>query len=280
MPVVTDKEYYLDENLKANLDFCIKRQEKKFDHLFIIDGDEGYGKTNLAIGMGTYLSWATQQEMKIFFDVERLLDYAATNTKKVIIWDEAALIGLSKEWRNRIQIKLTKFLMVARKKGHFYIFNLPHIVELNKYLAVYRSIALLHTYSSDNLHRGEFVFLSKRLKNRAWFEMKKNNMQFYKKFDFHGKFVIAEHLIDMEQYDKEKDEAIISITEDEQPTGQKLKIIYLQHYISRLDRYSYDELAEIFGVHRQALYNWAKLDKKHPQIVEERGFYRKSRTNT
>ena len=271
---VTDKDYYLDDNLKENLDFCIKRQKKNFDHVFIIDGNEGYGKSSFSLAVGNYLAYSTGKPFSldnVFFDVDKMMEFAVKTEEQVIIWDEAALMGLSKEWQNKLQIKLTKLLMVARKKRHFWIFNIPSIAELNSYVAVRRSIALLHVYSPDHITRGAFVFLNKRIKNKAYIEMKKSKREYYGKYNFHGKFTDTSWLIDNKAYEAKKDAAILSVLDTETVNSVSAKLIKLQYGVTTLERYSLDELAPIFGVDKRTLYNWKNLSSKYPHILGESG---------
>ena len=89
MAIVTDKQYYLDDMLIKNLDFCIKRQKKKFDHLIILDGKEGYGKTTFSLAIAYYLAEQTNTsfslEQNVFFDLDKLLDVASRTEKQVFI---------------------------------------------------------------------------------------------------------------------------------------------------------------------------------------------------
>lgn len=54
MAVVTDKQYYLDDNLIRKLKDMKKRQDKNHDNVLIIDGPEGFGKSTIATQIGYF----------------------------------------------------------------------------------------------------------------------------------------------------------------------------------------------------------------------------------
>lgn len=277
MVLVTDKQYSMELALKNGLDVCLKRIEKKFDNVIIIDGQEGSGKSTLGVGVGYYIAYKLGKRFSvdnIFFDAERMLKFAAENEREVIIWDEAALAGLSKQWQSKIQMKLIKILMTARKKNHFWIFIIPSIAELAKYIAVNRSVLLLHVYTRQNLQRGRFVGFNQKAKNYAYSMMKKTRQPYYSKYSIRGSFPNTNHLIDMEAYEKKKDEAILSVfNEQESTSATQTRLLKLQHQVSMLSSYPHEipvlKLAEHFGVTRQTIWNWQNIPQKHPQILEK-----------
>jgi len=226
---VTDKNYYLDDNLKTILDYCLKRQRKKFDHLFIIDGDEGYGKSTMVLAPAYYLAYKTgatfNVKENIFFDLDSMLKRASETEKQILIWDEAALGGMSLQWQTQIQQKLIQMLMVARKKGHFWFFVIPKFFKLNEYIVLDRAIGLVHVYSEDDLTRGRFVYFDKNKKNKLYYNYRKNRTRNYRDYLFAGKFTNATHIIDLEEYDRLKDEAILNIYR-EKPENMKREDVY------------------------------------------------------
>lgn len=271
MVLVTDKQYYMDENLRDNLDFCIERQKKNFDHLLIIDGKEGYGKSTFGASAGYYLAWKTGKSFdinNIFFDMEEMFKFASSTEEQVILWDEAALGGLASEWQNKFQKKLIKLLMVARKKRHFWVFIVPHFLRLNEYLAVDRSIALIHIYSHDNITRGRFVFFSTSKKDGMYSYFRTTHKKDYSRYDFHGRFTDTSFLINQEEYDKKKDAAIASLVNDDEQGKHNIKILSQQYLITKLDRYSKTEIAELLHIDRKTLYLWSLIPEKYPKVAD------------
>jgi hypothetical protein len=228
MVLVTNKQYYLDPKLKEKLDLMIKRMEVGKDNLLLVDGDEGDGKTNISMGVGYYVAYTCNRPFSlenIFFDLDKLIDFAIKTKEQVIIWDEGALGGLASEWWNKNQKKFIKLLMIARKRQHFWIVNIPKFFKLNEYFVIDRSIGLLHVYMRGGLEHGKFVYFNQTQKEKLWEDWRRTHIRSYKKFwSFHGTFVMFleskgdrfEDVISDVGYNKKKDEAILSIDKSEE----------------------------------------------------------------
>lgn len=264
---VTDKDYYLDDNLVKVLDTCLKRQTKNFDHVFILDGDEGYGKTTLSFQMAYYVAHQTKKEFKYFFDLEEMLHFASKTEEQVIVWDEAALGALGTDWHSKAQKLLIKMLMVARKKRHFFFFNIPKFYKLQEYISVDRSIGLIHVYSEDHIKRGNFCYYGKRKKQNLYENWKRSRGRGYNKYEFTGKFTAAT-LVNEEEYDKKKDEAILSImSEETNASGKQVELWKLKYKFWKFIRnrgIKYEEAGEELGIDASAICKWGKLIDKIP----------------
>ena len=226
MVLVTDKKYYLDPRLKEKLDLMIARMKHGKDNLLLVDGDEGDGKTNMSMLVGYYFAYTTGREFNldhIFFDLDKLIDFAVNNKEQVIIWDEGALGGLASEWWNKNQKKFIKLMMIARKKKHFWVVNIPKFFKLNEYFVIDRSVGLIHVYLMGGTQHGCFVYFNQIQKEKLWETWKKTRVRSYKKwFSFHGRFIMFlgrdrfKDIIDEVQYDTKKDYAIMSINKEEE----------------------------------------------------------------
>lgn len=212
MVLVTDDHIYLNHHLKDFLDLCIQREKHHWDNVIIIDGKERSGKTTLMKSICHYVAKQTNKEFNldhIFFDPEEMLKFATSTQKQVIVWDEAALGGMATQWQNEVQQKLNAALMVTGKYNHFYVFIIPSLFRLNRYLALDRSIALLHVYSPDLLSRGEFFCLNENQK--AWvYNNNKKSETYGKNSSFSGSFTLkgTDEIINDSAYELKKDAAI------------------------------------------------------------------------
>lgn len=237
MTKVTNLKYHLNHYLKDLLDLCYERQKKKWDNLIIIDGVERSGKTTLAILIAYYYAHISKLKFgieNIFFDPEKLLDFATQTQNNIMIWDEAAFGGMAQEWHTRVQKILCKMLMTTGKYGHFYIFIIPNFFRLKDYLAVDRSLALIHVYSPDLINRGYFICLNE-LQKKWVYNQNKKSMTYGKNFSFNGRFVhqITSKMIDLNEYEKRKDQAIqYELNKAKDRTHQKL--IRLQYNIASM----------------------------------------------
>ncbi len=254
----------MEEKLKEKLDLCVARctGEKKLDNLIIVDGDEGIGKTTFAIQCAYYMAQQSKRSFSVdnvFFDLDKMFEYVRTTTDKVIVWDEAALGGLSTDWRNEQQRTLIKLLMVARKKRHIYIFNIPKFFKLNEYLIVDRSIALIHIYARREIEQGRFCYYKKSSKERLFYDRLRTRQRNYKRYyDFHGSFPnVLGQLINEEEYERKKDEAILSIGINKERNKWKEKVIDYQTRLAKSD-INKELLAETLGISLRTVYNWVE----------------------
>ena len=273
---VTDKQFYLDPKLKEKMDLCIDRctGKRKLDNLIIIDGDEGFGKTTLAVSLAYYVHHETKRPFDvnhIFFDLEKLINFAKSTEDQIIIWDEAALGGLSTQWHSKKQQKLIQLLMVARKKRHFFIFNIPKFFKLAEYILVDRAICLVHVYARHELELGRFCYFKKKSKELLYYDRIRSKARNYNKFmDFWGTFSNAlPKLIDEDAYDKKKDKAIMSIGEDDTKVS-KWKGRYDELCI-KLGKCNIEKkvLSECLDIPINTLYDWAKKGDKSPNLLGE-----------
>ena len=276
MARVTELNYYMDDMLKVKCDLMVDRCTKKnFDNLLIFDGDEGYGKTTMSIGVAKYFSHETGRAFSvknIFFDLDKMMDFAMKNKEQIILWDEAALGGLSDQFRSQLQTKLIQLLMVARKKKHIWIFNIPKFFKLREYIILDRAIGLIHVYARNEIDLGRFVYYSKKKKERLYYNFKRTRVRNYKKFaDFHGTFpdVLAQ-IIDEDEYDKMKDKAILSIGEDAKTNHHVVKLVTLQHKIATRSMND-TALGKVLGINRKTIAEWRKLPEKYKFLKEDNG---------
>lgn len=270
---VTDKNIYLEAMLIKDLDKAVERQNKKWDSNIIIDGEEGSGKTTLSWGIGYYLAWKTGRKFdvdNIFFDVSKMMKFAVETRKQIIIWDEAALEALATNWQSSLQKQLIKILMTARKNGHFFIFLIPKFYKLTEYIAVDRSIMLLHTYSPDNLTRGYFTAYNRKKKEFFYEKFRSSRRKPYHDFTYRGTYPKAYiSLINEEAYEAKKDKAIASILIEDtksNPSVEKLKrfqyLLYTYPFGNQKDK------AVHWGVDPRTIRKWSEnpiIDSNSPR---------------
>lgn len=246
--LVTDKQYYMEKKLVEKCETYVGRQEQKFDHLIILDGEEGYGKTTCAVHLCYYLAHLTGKSFtteNIFFDPEKMMEHASKTRKQIIMWDEAAFGAMGSQWQNKTQQKLVMCMMTARKMGHFWVFLIPEVDKLKDYF-IRRACALIHIYSPDDIHRGKYVFFNKKKKNLIRNTIKRRKEVSYKDYSFRAEFKdVLANLIDEDLYEAAKDKAIMdAFKEDEVNNPYKVKYEDLKFKIGGL----YDYLKDKYGI--------------------------------
>lgn len=270
--------HYVDPLLKKKLRLIAERctnNTSKLDALLLNDGNEGYGKTTLSVLEAAYLAFLTGRSFSvenIFFDVDKLIDFAKSTKEQIIIWDEAALGGLSTEWWNKSQRNLIKLLMTIRKKRHIFIFNIPKFYKLSPYITQDRAIGLVHVYAQNETRLGCFAYYNKRSLEYLDEQYRRTKKKLYKMaYSFRGTFPNAlPKLINEKRYDEMKDEAIESIGSSKTDRHAK-KLQILQVKIADLVKKGYftqKEVCKNLGVAPRTLRSWSQL-KIIPQILDD-----------
>jgi len=215
MALVTDKNFYMEKDLMLNLDFLLERNKKGWDNVIIIDGMERSGKSTIGRQIGYYLAYKRRKGFSaknVFFDADKIFEYAMKTRGQTIIWDEAALGGMSEDRYKQVQQILIKMLMTAAKYHHNFIFIIPKIRKLSDYLAEDRSIALIRVLAVDNIERGYYNAYGFEKKNIIS-QMERRKQRHSCTRDFRGRFFSyedkpAQEVLDIKEYELKKDEAI------------------------------------------------------------------------
>lgn len=253
--------YKIDPLLKHKLDVLIKTLKTR-DVWILLDGDEGSGKTNMAVYLLYYFHCMTGREFtldRFYFDSDAMFEWVKDNDNGLICWDEACLGGLSTEWASRSQVNLLKFAMTGRKKHHIFILNVPRFNKLKEDLRKDRIHALIHVDTGkQGTDYGHYVYLTRRgirALNRAW---EKNKMKPYARCaqKFGGFFpsirvpYVMPDLIDEVEYERKKDKAISEIgSKKESSSNKKLTELKGKMYALLEEKgYTKQEIADRLGI--------------------------------
>lgn len=274
---VTDKQYYLNEQLNEKVLLMIERLNKIRDMLLFIDGYEGYGKTTLSVEICYYVAELTKRSFNvdnIFFNVDKMIDFASKTEKQIILWDEAILGGLATEWRSQSQLKLRKLLGVARKKSHFFVFNIPRFYQLAQPI-IDRAIGLVHVFSPDEIKMGYFCYYNKSSLMNMYNAWRSTKRIYYNKFyNFRGRFydsMYNKQLINIQAYEDKKDEAIMSINDDskKEPNRIEKRAIELKWRFANSHEIDNETKARIANTTIRSIQKWRNLDQKYPFLLKD-----------
>ena len=265
--IVTRFKYPLEKNLISKLDLIVERVSlvgSKKDAVIIFEGGEGEGKTTFSIATAYYLAEKTGRtfdEKRVFFDAEKMIEFAINTERQIMIYDEPALQALSTDWASSVVKNLTRLLMMARKKQHIILINMTKFYKFNEYLVVDRAIALLHVYSRRNIECGRFLYIRKKNLENLWRDYRFSKRRNYKRYaskKVRGTFpdilnpeyknnVLSE--FDVENYEKKKDAAIMQIGKDKKRDKKTVwraeRLIKLKEKFPKMEQ---KELADILGV--------------------------------
>jgi len=273
--IVTDKKYYMDNVYLSKLDLMVKRMEGTDDNILPIDGDEGQGKTEFAVGTCYYIAYQTGRKYdvnNIFFDLEAGIKFAASTKEQIIHFDEGALGLLTTQWWNKTQQKFLQLVMIARKKKHFIVICIPKFYKLNQYIIEDRSIGLVHIYSRKNLKKGRFCYYTKNAKERLYQDWKRKRIKNYRKYYvFRGSFVQAMKKVftkeQLDDYERKKDKAIMSLlkvddNKKKEVTAIDVKAQMLNDLRRTFPEITLDKWAVAFGLTRRTLERYSAKNKK------------------
>lgn len=265
--------YKIDPMLKYKLDLLIKTLDTR-DVWILLDGDEGSGKTNMAVYLLYYFHCVTGREFtldRFYFDSDDMFNWVKDNENGLICWDEACLGGLSSEWATKSQINLLKFAMTGRKKHHVFILNVPRFNKLKEDLRKDRIHALIHMDLGKRGDKyGHYIYLTRKgikALNRIWEKKKlrpyascaKKFGGFYSNVDV--PFVIPQ-LMNENDYEKKKDKAISSIGQKKENPKRDDEYEQLKLKIGMFPADIRTKIAPMLGISDRTLRNWAKLGRR------------------
>lgn len=241
----TEHKYYMDGYLQQNLDIAKKVIQKDWDMLFVVDGYEGSGKSVFAQQMG-YFCDPTLTVDRIVFNPTDFKDAVNKADKyQAIIYDEAYGGLSSKTVMGKINHSIVQMLTVIRKKNLFIFIVLPTIFDLGKYVALWRSRALIHVYTGDNFERGYFEFYNIDRKKELYVQGKK--LYDYKNVrpNFRGRFT-NKYMVDKNAYEKKKDTTSIDLDVEEKVSKNEslYRVIHYMYFDAKLTQ---PKIAEYTG---------------------------------
>lgn len=257
---------YLDGNLKANLDVLKKAITDDWDGVVIVDGVEGGGKSVLA------------QQCAIYCDNNLTLDRIAfrpdsfrkavlgADKYNAVIFDEAFGGLSSRKTMSETNHVLVSMLTEIRQKNLFIFVVLPTYFDLDRYVALWRSRALIHVYA-DKFKRGFFTFYSYKKKKEMYVKGKKFYDYKCIKADFYGAFTDF-YPIGREQYKDKKRKSLRDYDpEYKREDARDIKTRILKnvarnmYYNSRI-KFKKQDIAELLGLTRQTMTTYLRIEEK------------------
>lgn len=255
---IRGKEIKLDRFLKKKLDFALLQQKKKFDIVFIIDGNEGGGKSTLSFICGWYLAKGKITMNNLAEGTgDAIAKLHNLPDKSVLIIDEGSLMFSSRDAMRSENRQLLKILNVIRQKLMILIVVAPTFFELEKYLAYRRSNFLLHVYVDKKTgRRGKFMYFGSKNKRKLYILGKKNYGSYAKpRSNFVGPFPDFKLPFD-EEYQKLKKKSLMEVFNQKKkdkieitPTIRRTVLKeHIARYLSNGNNLTLDQLASAYGV--------------------------------
>ena len=261
----------LHQMLRKKLDNIKKIVKRKWDAVFLIDGNERCGKSTLGMTAAWYLS---NGKLTIDNFAAGMQDAAEKIDKlpdgSILFVDEGSLVFNSKDSMTREAKKLQKVLDVVGQKNMVFIVVLPCFFDLNKNIATRRSKFLLHVYTASDLQRGRFSYFSPAKKRHLYTLGKKNFGSYSKpKADWLGSFVDFQLPFNDEYIKLKRMSLNEALGGDAQGDG-KIRLADIRAYITKdlltnLPITKVSQLAKLMRVSTKTLY--IDQERELPEIL-------------
>lgn len=183
------KNFFMDQMLHTQLTKNVQPQvqKKDFDYLFIVDGEEGTGKSVLAMQLGKILDPSLNIN-NIAFTPDAFSDKIVNSKKfQCIIFDEAFTGLSSRAAFSEINRLLIELMMEMRQRNLFVIIVMPTFFMLERYVVLHRARCLFHVYLNKKGKRGSWVFYNKKKMKYIYMNYKKS-YSYSKYYNLHGTY--------------------------------------------------------------------------------------------
>lgn len=222
------QEYYMEDRLRHNLDEKVIKQihKKDKDCILCIDGTEGSGKSTFALQIGKYVDPSLDLSRVVFSPDDFREAILKAKKGQCIIYDEAFTGFSSRSSLSPVNRVLVSLAMQMRQKNLFILIVLPTIFLLDKYMALFRTKALIHVFESKG-RRGYFRLFNRKKKKYLILlgskTMSYNVKGVYSRFNgrFYGKFALEGE--DTEQQYRNKKEKALADSEKTSMTSAQVR---------------------------------------------------------
>lgn len=241
-------ELYIDPIIKPELD-RIKHIVTKRDRDFVIvfDGEEGSGKSVLAMQVMKYLD-PTFCLDDVVFNSDQFLKRIKVNPKfKALLLDETYTSASSRGALSEVNRAMVGIATEMRQQNQFVGMCLPSIFDLDKYFALWRCRCLFHTYfNKKDGSRSRYVIFPQSSKKLLYL----NGKKFYNYSKPRSPFPVCRfnnfYVVDEMTYRLRKSQAFQKRPSSNQAkgwVGQRNALIKELYYVHKVNAY---KIAKIF----------------------------------
>lgn len=167
-------ELFIDDVIKpelANIKNAVTKKDRDF--VFVVDGEEGSGKSVLSMQLAKELDPNFTLD-NICFNADQFLQRLKTAPKfSCIVLDEAFSSANSRSALTEVNRSLIGVATEMRQQNLFVIIVIPSFFDLDRYFALWRCRALFHVYFQEDGSRGKYVIFPKTQKKYLYLTGKK-----------------------------------------------------------------------------------------------------------
>lgn len=206
--IKTVSSFYMDGILKSNMNMAKNVIKKDWDMIFAVDGYEGSGKSVMAMQVAYDCDPTLNIDRIVFTPNEFRKAVLKSKPYQAIVYDEAYTGLSSRATMSMINRTLVSMLAEIRQKNLFVFVVMPTFFDLDKYVALWRSRALIHIYTGSEFQRGFFAFFNIDRKKDLYILGKKFYSYGKPKANFYGRFP-NHYVVDAKEYKKKKKDALV-----------------------------------------------------------------------
>ncbi len=184
-------------------------------HNFFLDNgilSHNSGKSWFSIQLGSYLDPTLTLDNLVFTPEDFRKRVLSAKKYQCIIYDEAITGMRAARWASEVNQAIVEMMGQMRQLNLFIIVVIPSFFELGRYVALYRSQALLMTYKDKMGKRGHFSAFNYNKKKYMYIVGKKTYNERITAPDFFGRFT-GFFPLDEAAYRKKKLDALNAVPE-------------------------------------------------------------------
>lgn len=203
-------DIFVDDIIKPELDKAKYRVlNRDLDFVFGVDGEEGSGKSVLAMQLCKYLDPNFNIDRIVFNSdaIIALIKDPNLNKGSAILLDEAYNAANSRATMSEVNRSLIAVATEMRQKNLFVCVVLPSFFDLDKALAIWRTRALFHVYFSEDYKRGQYTVFPKNVKKDLYLKGKKNYNYHAVKSPYPPCRFFGSYVVNEDEYRLKKSEA-------------------------------------------------------------------------
>lgn len=234
-----DQEFYMDEDLMNNLDIAKDIVTKDWDCFFIIDGQEGTGKSKLATQIAKYCDPTFNHERMCITPDEFLTQVKKAKKKQAVVLDEADIGLSSRRAMSKTNWALNSVIAQIRQKNLFGFIVCPSFYFIDRRISVFRSRALIHVYHR-HFQRGYFTFYNYDRKLTLYLKYR-DYLAYPKIYNLHGRFPNT-NVIDWKKYLERK--SMIKYEDEESQNKDKTHRDSLVRWLNKEKKMKATEIAK------------------------------------
>lgn len=245
----TKDAFYMDGYLKSNFEIAKKVIRKDWDMVFAVDGSEGCGKSMITMQMAKFCDPELTLDNIVFTPTDFRKAIMESKPYQSIVYDEAYTGLSSRATMSLINRTLISMLAEIRQRNLFVFIVMPCFFDLDKYVTLWRSRALIHVYTGTNFQRGFFSFYNADRKKQLYMLGKKYYNYYKPKPNFRGRFT-NNYVVDERAYRKKKKDSLMEREKkkEQQEIKKEMEGIMFERVMSMPAKISHKMKMEILAL--------------------------------